>query len=125
MASLTDEYHSLHDNAPSNIIRVPLDIDTISFAIDKFEDCYTNDGGGANSIRVLDTTLEVYFNEISLVPAEERTRSIMAASFISFTHRLSRVTKRLYLDRWFNRSVRNCATVAHDIIIKMRESSTS
>ena len=50
MASSTEEYDSLHDNAPSNIIRVPVDIETISLTIDKFEDCYTNDDSGNSTI---------------------------------------------------------------------------
>ena len=81
MAGSTEEYDSLHDNVPSNIIRVPVDIESISLATDQFEDCYTNDDSGTISVLAPDTSLKEYFNDISLIPAEERTRSILAASF--------------------------------------------
>jgi len=81
MAGSTEEYDSLHDNVPSNIIRVPVDIESISLATDQFEDCYTNDDSVTISVLGPDTSIDEYFNDISLIPAEEKTRSILAASF--------------------------------------------
>ena len=56
MASSND-YDPLHDNAPSNIIRIPFDIEKISTTTYQFEDGYTNDDSVSNGIRAPDTSL--------------------------------------------------------------------
>ena len=80
MVSSADDDDSLYDNMLSNSIRIPIDHDTISTTTDMFEECATSESQDGILAPVIDT-LESYFNDELKIPATERTRSLLAASF--------------------------------------------
>ena len=80
MLSSADDDDSLHDNMLSNSIEIPFDHDTISTTTDQFEDCATSELHDRILAPVINT-LESYFNDESIIPAPERARSLLAASF--------------------------------------------
>ena len=80
----SDDEDSLYNNMPSHSIKIPTETDIISTTTtDQFEDCATNeysesrDGIVAAALPLLD----LYFNDTSIMPAIERTQSLLAACF--------------------------------------------
>ena len=82
MVSSADD-DSLYNNMPSNSVRIPFEQDLISTTTDQSEECATSATSESHDVILAPVihTLESYFNDTSIIPGSERTRSLLAASF--------------------------------------------
>ena len=73
----SDDEDSLFNNMPSPTIQIPIETDTISTTTDQFEDCDTNAYSESQERVVAPAipSLALYFNDTSIIPVSERTRS--------------------------------------------------
>ena len=79
----SDDEDSLLKNVPLHSIRIPIDTDTTNTITEQFEDCATNEYIELHDVIVAPVIplLELYFNNTSIIQANERARSLLAACF--------------------------------------------
>ena len=80
--SMSDEHDSLHDYIPSAEIRIPSNNDLISTTTDMFEECVEQDSSCTSTSRISEpVAYQSYINDMTSVPANERTKMILATCY--------------------------------------------